>query len=219
MATVAGSTLLFKRDLKVGFESCGVTNAFFEPSRSAIIICYEWVQLTAALARNDTQLMAAGRDQFSKMLDGALWGVFLHELGHAVVRVNGVPITGREEDVADQFGTWYALNFFPVETQPVIVPSLWLWMRMAQHRNLPDLPEEPRLAILADEHSLDQQRVFNIACMGMGARPATAQGTMTLVHMPQERADNCPSEYAQVDQAMRRNFKKFFKIKPRSGSW
>lgn len=219
MATLAGATLLLRRDLQVGFEACGRPEAFFSPDRGAIVICYEFVDLMAKTAAGDQHMMALPREQFSKLFDGALLSVYLHELGHAVVAINNVPVTGRAEDVADQFGAWFALNFLPLDRVPVIMPSLWLWGRLAQQRDLPSMSADQRRQFLANEHSLDEQRVYNIACMAAGARPDAAQSLITAVKMPAERAQRCPSEYAQVDYAMKKSFRKFFKVKPLRGTW
>lgn len=218
MASVAGSSFLLRHDLQVTFESCAAPRAFFSGARQAVVICYEFVELMVRLAQADKKIMELPRSQFAKIMDGAMWSVFLHELGHAVVHINRVPITGREEDVADQFGAWFALTFLPVERVPVITPSLWLWTRLASVRDLPSLDEEQRRQLLADEHSLDEQRVFNIACMAVGARPDTAQALIASVRMPESRAARCRDEYAQVHFAMQKGFRKFIKIRPLKSS-
>jgi hypothetical protein len=219
MAAVASSSLLLRHDLQVTFDSCGKPNAYFSPQRSTIVICYEFVELMSKLAVADKKMMELPKDQFARVFNGALWSVYLHELGHAVVHINRVPITGREEDVADQFGAWFAINFMPLDRVPIITPSLWLWTRFAQARDLPSMSEEQRRMFLANEHSLDEQRVYNIACMAIGARPDSATSLLSAVKLPESRAQRCPSEYEQVNFAMQKGFRKFFKVKPLRGSW
>jgi len=111
MAQVAGAVRL-RQDLSVGFAACGRPNAFFDPGRSAVVVCYEMLDLMVSLARSDVEgVMKLNRTGFARVIDGALWGIFFHELGHAIININRIPITGREEDVADQFALYFATNF------------------------------------------------------------------------------------------------------------
>lgn len=219
MATLVNASLYLRQDLQVGFESCGQVNAFFNRQRSAIIMCTEFLEMAGKLAAADGSMMKLPRDQFAKVIDGLVWGVFFHELGHAVVHINRVPVTGREEDVADQFSAWYAMNFLDLSRTPVITPTIWLWMRMAKTRDIPTMSDEQRKAFLANEHSLDDQRVYNIACLALGSGSEGGKGAAKLAQLPEQRAERCADEYAQADFAMKKLFKRYFKIKPRSGHW
>lgn len=88
------------------------------------MVCSEMIKLVGA----DTDgLRKADRREFAQTIDGALWGIFFHELGHAIIGVNRVPITGREEDVADQFALYFASNFIEPRGAPVVQPTIWLF--------------------------------------------------------------------------------------------
>jgi hypothetical protein len=220
MASVVNGSLYLRQNLAVGFESCGRVNAFFEPQRSAIVVCTEFLEMVAKTAKADIDfMMKLPREQFAKGIDGLLWGVFFHELGHAVIAINRVPVTGREEDVADEFSAWYAMNFLDVSRTPVIAPTIWLWGRMAKERSIPTMAEDERKGFLANEHSLDEQRIYNIACLALGSGTESGARAAAFAKLPEQRAQRCQSEYARADFAMQKLFKKYFKIRPLRGGW
>jgi hypothetical protein len=220
MATVVNSTLRIKTDLGVGFARCGRINAFFDPQRRSVVICYEFIDMVGQTARQDTDfLMKLPREQFAKIINGLLWSVYFHELGHAVIHINNVPVTGREEDVADQFAVWFAVNFVNLNETPIIMPSIWFWNRLALERNIPTMSEDERRHFLSNEHSLDEQRVYNMACWVLGTGSEGGAKTAAYAKLPEERAKRCFGEYAGLDAAMKRGFKKYFKATPLRGRW
>lgn len=220
MASLVSGSLMMKSDIGVGFESCGQVNAFFNPRRRVIVICSEFVEMMAKTAHNDKDfMMKLPRDQFGKVIDGLIWGIFFHELGHAVIYTNKVPVTGREEDVEDQFAVWYAVNFVDLNQNPIVMPTIWFWSRLAKERDIPSMTEQERRSFMSNEHSLDEQRIYNMACWVLGTGSTGGAKTAQFAGLPNERAQRCPGEYAQVDMGMKSHFKKYFKVKPLRGAW
>jgi hypothetical protein len=215
MAAVVNGTLRMKSNLGVGFASCGRENAFYDRSRHAVVVCLEFLQLVATTAKNDTEfMMKMPREQFAKGIDGLVWSVYFHELAHALIDINGIPVTGREEDVADQFSFWYAMTYLDPKQTPVVTPAIWFWSRMAKSRDITALPQDQLKRFLADEHSLDDQRVYNLACLMVGMNPQFVSATSRMVQLPQERATKCPHEYQQMQQSMHYSFQKYVKARP-----
>ena len=175
--------------------------------------------LFRSTAAGDRELMSLPRERFARVVDGVMWSVFLHELAHAVIAVNGVPVTGREEDVADQFAVWFGLNFVDLNQTPLINPTIWFWSRLAKERDLPSMSEEGRRMLMSDEHSLSEQRVYNVGCWALGFGSEAGARSAQLAGVTQERAQRCPNEYAQMDSGMRSQFLRFFKVRPLSGRW
>lgn len=220
MAAIVSSSLMLKHDIGVGFESCGHANAFFNPQRRVIVICTEFVELMNKTAREDTDfMMKLPRDKFEKGLRGLLLGIFFHELAHAIIFTNNVPVTGREEDVADQFSVWYAANFINMNQTPIISPTIWFWGRLAKTRDIPSMTATERRRFMSNEHSLDEQRIYNLACWAMGTGSQVGANTARFARLPNERAQRCPGEYAKVDMGMQSHFKKYFKVNPLRGTW
>jgi hypothetical protein len=220
MANLVSGSLMMKSDIGVGFESCGQVNAFFNPQRRVIVICTEFIDMMAKTAFNDKEfMMKLPREQFGKVIDGLIWGIFFHELAHAIIHTNNVPVTGREEDVADQFAVWYAVNFVDLSQTPIVMPTIWFWSRLAKERDIPSMTEQERRSFMSNEHSLDEQRIYNMACWVLGTGSEGGAKTAQFAGLPNERAQRCPGEYAQVDMGMRNHFKKYFKVRPLRGAW
>ncbi|MDP1680655.1 MAG: DUF4344 domain-containing metallopeptidase, partial [Burkholderiales bacterium] len=212
MAQVTTASVRLRQNLGVGFESCGKANAFFSPQRSAIVFCLEMIELMAAQAKADTEIaMKLDRIEFAKTIDGAIWGIFFHELGHAVIGVNRVPITGREEDVADQFAVYYAVNFIEPRDIPVVLPTIWFFQMLAKSSNVTSANQDQIKRLMSDEHSLSDQRIYNLACWAYGANSARGATAANFVKLPKERGARCPSEYATLDYGIKARFKKYFK--------
>ncbi len=97
-------------DIRVLLEECGGnTDAYYDPDAHEITVCYDLLdgyyylfsrELKARTARNE-----AAKD--------ATVAVFLHEIAHALIDGWQLPITGREEDAADQFATLWLINGMP----------------------------------------------------------------------------------------------------------
>lgn len=220
MANLVSGTLMMKSDIGVGFESCGRVNAFFNPQRSVIVICSEFIEMMTKTAFNDKEfMMRLSREQFAKVMNGLIWGIFFHELAHAVIHTNNVPVTGREEDVADQFAVWFAVNFVDLSQTPIVMPTIWFWNRLAKERDIPSMTEYERRSFMSNEHSLDEQRIYNMACWVLGTGSEGGAKTARYAGLPNERAQRCSGEYAQMDAGMRNRFKKFFKVRPLRGTW
>jgi hypothetical protein len=178
------------RNLAVRLEECGEDNAYYRPSDAAIVLCYEFVQRLARLYAPDGRWTAEQREA----VDGATSFVMMHEVGHALVDVLDLPITGREEDAVDQLaaymliqggdkGAWSALNgVLALQTGE---------RQVAEWR-------------LAGEHSLDTQRLYNVACWIYGSDPLRYEVMVTNGLLPSRRAGRCPGEYEQLSKAWTR---------------
>lgn len=215
MANLVNGVVRLKTNLNVGFASCGQPNAFYNRQKGAVVVCYDLIELMAKLAKADADgLMKADRKEFGKTIDGALWGIFFHELGHAIIGVNHVPITGREEDVADQFSLYFATNFFEPQGTPVVQPMIWYFTQMGKARDVASIDQDMMKRLMSNEHSLDQQRVFNLACWALGANASRGYASAQYVGLPQERAGRCSNEYATLNLGIRKQFQKYLKLRP-----
>jgi len=92
LAQSLNAFLNLPRDITIAFEDCGEINAFYDPTRVRVSMCYEFVQDVAQFFNFDDDRTF-----------GALGFVFYHELGHALVDQFSLPVLGREEDVVDGF--------------------------------------------------------------------------------------------------------------------
>lgn len=154
---VFDALFLLPRALPVAFGEAGKTNAYYSPEHHAVIVAYE---LHSFLVES---FLAAGLDpnESLKRADEALVFVILHELGHALIGELELPITGREEDCADEFATIMSTKLFTkfgIDGAAVAKSgAAFFYLLGQQDASIDDLH-------FWDEHSLSQQRVFKILC-------------------------------------------------------
>src|SRR5262245_53529842 len=75
-------------------SECGAVNAFYSANQRRIVLCYELVESVERVAPKAGE---ASDFTYQEVVAGALVGVLLHELGHAVFDMSEVPVIGREE--------------------------------------------------------------------------------------------------------------------------
>ena len=61
--------------------------------------------------------------------------------------------------------------------------------------------EETDQETLADEHSLNQQRYFNMVCWVYGSNPDDNEDLLEDWELPEARAEQCPDEYALINRS------------------
>jgi putative metallopeptidase DUF4344 len=99
---------------------------------------------------------------------------FYHETGHMVIDLYELPATGREEDAADQASAYLLLQrdedgrFAPESVQAIMDSGRWFGAMSSGAGGEVDDEE------LADVHSPDRARMFNMVCWAYGADPATS---------------------------------------------
>lgn len=209
LAGIARS-LRLKRNLNVGFESCGSANAYFRPDTSSVVFCYEMVDLIVRTARADPGF--AGHPEqpgFDRLVTSVIVAIYLHELGHALIGINGVPFTGREEDVADQFFMYVAAQNLEPRGARVVLAAAWFFKALSKQRDLSQSGELSQ--VLADEHSLDMQRTFNLACWAVGSGQEWGLVPAAYVGLPQQRAVRCGDEFAKLNQGIGARFRRYLK--------
>ena len=166
--------------------SCEGPNAWYLPEQREVQVCL-------ALARHLAALLAAqldDEDQLLQALDGALRFIALHELGHALVDVLQLPVTGREEDAVDQFAVWLLLAD---DDSAAVLSAASLFGS-----------EISGATDLAAAHSLDQQRYFSMLCWVYGSDVQWRGALIEDWSLPAERAAGCSDEYAQLGRSWQR---------------
>jgi hypothetical protein len=115
-----------------------------------------------------------------------------HELGHALIHLLNLPLTGLEEDSADGFATFFTV--IDPETGPnAALGAAVLFDAMASKR--PQLTLED----FSSDHAVIQQRVYNFLCAALGSSSQRLQSLVTDGYMPELRAMMCGKEWAQLN--------------------
>lgn len=186
LAEVLNDELALPQSIDLAMGECGQANAFYQPVDYRITLCYELlVQVAADLARGGQT-----QEEQEQLIGGAVIFVFLHELGHALIHVLDLPITGREEDPADQLATVVLADGSEEGASAAAAAAVWFYQSSKGTRL-------NRLAF-ADEHSLGKQRFFNILCWIYGQDPDGHPDLIGPKVLPQNRAERCPGEYQRT---------------------
>jgi hypothetical protein len=179
-------------DIYICFKDCHAPDAYYDEEACQIVLCYQLIDdyhdLFSRKVRNKSKLNEA--------VKGAMAATCLHELGHALVNVLHLPITGREEDAADQLSTLILINN--------IEDGEEMALNAARAFKLYADQEKGEEKLYWDEHSLDEQRYYDTICMVYGYNPDKYEYLVMDGTLPWVRADVCPEYY---DKA-RRSWKK-----------
>jgi len=172
-------------DVTLTFAECGESNSYFRPEDRTVIVCYELVDELDGIFEKDED-----RDQ---AVNDALLFTTLHEVGHALVNVLDLPVTGREEDAVDQLAALILVDGSEDGDEAAI-------------NGVRGLPDDDQLDDLAfsDEHALNGQRFYNVLCLVYGQDPDAHPDWAEDGTLPAERADRCPEEYEQTRAAWQR---------------
>jgi len=177
-------------DIPVVGSQCGVANDFWYSDEKKMVLCYEDVDQSLQLFSDDPDPEAAARR--------IAVGSFYHELGHMAIDIYDLPVTGREEDVADQLAAYWLLEPVDGELNADYVQTA---KDTAEVWNLTGAaPEDLDEASFADEHTLDQARAYNWQCWIYGSDPQANADIVSNGLLPEERADRCESEYDQLSR-------------------
>lgn len=160
----------------VTFQECGQANAFYRPASDSIIMCYELVVRYAEVFRNSSWDTAYGTSS-------ALKWILSHELGHAVIDIFDLDITGQEEDAADQFATVMLMLVHEEEGAHAVQAMAYAYS------------VSPGGTPAWDTHSLDSQRYYNTICLLYGNHHDDEIGESVAYRIPESRRVLCPSEH------------------------
>jgi hypothetical protein len=182
------SLLALEEDIPIHVRECGTPNAFYDSSTRTVTLCYDLMADTAARFA-EVELSST---EYQEAMSGAMTFILLHEIGHALIDVYDAPSTGREEDAADNFATLLLLaQGYDGAKSVAFAAGFWATR----------IGSTPAW----DEHSLDEQRVYNLLCYLYGSDPEAYASIVPSEVLPQERAERCPDEYAKIRSAWLRD--------------
>ena len=207
------SPLRLKTELLVVTAECPdhkSPNSDYMPGLQRLRMCYEmldFIENGAAVPPNEQPKPPRvfgpyGRHPEVTRAEAILggWvGVFLHEAGHAVFDIEGIPRLGKEEDAADQIAAFIMLQFGTDVARVMVKGSYNLWRHMHGIYG-------PGAA--AGSHSLNLQRSHNYLCVGYGGHPEALRDLADR-WLNEARKENCAAEYKQAQLAFRKTFLKY----------
>lgn len=183
-ATLDGLNKVVKlpRDIPVRLGKCGRVNASYFPDSHSIVVCDEMSDLLGEMFSMYKEETDARRSTL-----GAMLFIFLHEMGHGLIDQFQLPSTGREEDAVDQLAT-LLLIAGGKDAVKVALDGAEAWLAIKVTRG--DTSED-----YWDEHSLDEQRFYNIVCLIFGSNPDEYTYMVLDGDLPRPRAMRCKDEY------------------------
>jgi len=204
VADDVNASLTLPYDIALVGEQCGTANASWNSTARLLKVCYELADLNLRLFEQDPDHERAhpghhDTDPAQAAINATI-GAFFHELGHTVISLYDLPITGREEDVADQLAAFAILepqdllkqfpNAAGVAGDYGLMFKLWAAG-----------PEGDSRTDFAAAHSLSQTRMFNLKCWIYGSDPAAHTDMVEDGRLPADRAAGCPEEYRRLSRA------------------
>ena len=190
-ANLLSQAIVLPYDIALAFGECGHINAFYSSQKRALVICLELIINIADTIRSN-QAANADPDKWGKIFGGALAFVLLHELGHALIHLYKIPVLGREEDAADQISM--ALLLKTPEAPYAVAGASWFFSKQ---------PSSYSKAHLADSHSLNPQRRYNVYCWAFGSNPTSFGVLVKSGALPPNRAPRCGAEYEQLNRSVK----------------
>ncbi len=183
--------LILPEDVTILLDECGERNAYYDPQDVQIVICYELIEYLD----NSFYDVTETDEELIKASDDTTLFIFYHEMGHALVDILNLPITGKEEDAVDQLSTLILAESDDQGEGEVAALNGAIWFFLTGSEN-----EITELAF-ADEHSLDKQRFYNIACWVYGKNPERNSYLVEDGILPEDRAVRCGNEYEQISNS------------------
>lgn len=180
----------------LGIEECQQANAFYNPTTNHIVMCYE------LLDSFEKAFAHVPQSQQNQAVMGSWTFVFFHEIGHALVHRLNLPITGKEEDAVDQFSTVLLTRVGQQGADAALAGAYYFLLNSARNKNsfaywfgtVLGAPTHN----FADEHSLDEQRFYNIVCWVYGQHPERYNWIVKNGTLPQRRAQRCYGESQKI---------------------
>jgi len=194
LAAAVTESLKLPEDIPLIGKECGEANAYWSPDDKSMTICYEDAAEALKIYTHD-----GDPDPAASAINSEI-ATFFHETGHMAIDLYELPITGREEDVADQLAAYVLLTPGDDGTiDPASVQAVKDFAREFRGYSVPD--GEIDDGQLSDTHSLDKTRMYNLECWVYGADPVGNADLVTDGSLPQDRADGCQDEFEKLSEA------------------
>ena len=91
-------------DIEIFAKECGDANMFYDWELKQIILCYEFIDGAHVdfIEYYETNSdVSVTEDDIAIMTHDVIDFIFYHEVGHALMNIYELPITGLEENIAD----------------------------------------------------------------------------------------------------------------------
>lgn len=184
LAEALSELFILPEEITLRFTSLDEENAYWDPETNEIQVGYELISTYSQLFEVDSNDPDALAQEY---VDAAFFTV-LHEVGHALVALLDLPITGREEDAVDEFATILLLLIDSEQTEAALISALEQFAFDADRAEIDD-------SSFADEHSLDLQRYYAVLMLVHGSNPEKYQYLVEEGLLSEDKAEQSASEF------------------------
>jgi putative metallopeptidase DUF4344 len=186
MSIALNRVFRFPQLVTIQWVDCGMVNAFWD-GHDRIVMCYELMDQLADLFSKKLK----DKEQLKAAVMSAMFFTFFHELGHGAIAMFKLPAVGREEDAVDQLAALVLLKAGPKGPAMAILGAEFFHLWAESGSKTPYF----------DEHSLDDQRFYNVMCLVYGSDPSKFGQMIGPKGLPESRARRCQGEYTKISAA------------------
>jgi len=183
-----------------GSEQMGVENAWYDPNNNTVTMCYELMAKSERLFKDDEKDEASLNEA---VIGSTAWTLY-HEIGHGLIDVYKINLTGKNEDAADQISTYVLLDGTEEGEKAALNGAEDFYREASQDNDLNDMQ-------FADTHSLSKQRFYNITCWVYGTNPEKFGYLTEKYEGMQGRAAYCQDEYQTLVKSWQTHLNPFMK--------
>ncbi len=203
-AKMLEDAFVIKKNLKISLVECGEVNAFYNSENKELLICYElFADLMTKMSTYISDPDSLG-DKIGKVSSF----IIFHEIGHAMIDVLDIPLTGKEEDAADYFA-FFMLGSdgddFGVE---VCKEGALFFKELSDEQKVDTTFQQLNdkgviydALPFWDEHSFHLQRYYSINSLIFGSNPEKWDG---LINIGYRRPGNAVLEYNKINRGWSR---------------
>jgi hypothetical protein len=174
--------------LRIEGPRCGTPEAVYDPERRRIVFCIELTdELITAMEEVESSKPT------SEAFEAAMFFIF-HEVGHALIDIYDLPITGSGEDAADQFAAWWLISVGAGHYLGMASYMFLVWRE--------DYRDPGGIQQYGHVHALPEQRHLNLICWMVGSEMPLSNEA--LEWLPAERLLQCDAEYERISRAWER---------------
>jgi hypothetical protein len=201
LLTAGGTTAIAKAlaknfdlpwNMKVLVRNSSDTGPYYDPETHTINLDYAFTAfIYDQVKRMDPKISDYDLGSSVAAIDAFL---YVHEFAHLLIDAFDLPITGREEDAADQLAALFMVKFVDGGEEYAFDAAKFF-------DSLAGDPSQLAEEDFFDEHSLDKQRAYQIVCWIAGSSDANYAAIEKKDIFTEDRLARCPEEFAQIDHA------------------
>jgi hypothetical protein len=168
----------------------GFVGPNYDPQSKTITLSYGFTNYVARQLTRSFPELKKDQNELGREWAAVDGFVLLHEFGHALIDLYGLPVLGKEEDAADSVATVFLTTTVKNGAEYAFDAARFFNAMSARQRKLAP-------SAYWDEHSLDKQRAYAIVCWVAGSSEDDMATVRHLGILDDARLRGCPSEYRQ----------------------